>query len=360
MSRFASRLMPNGAPLPASRERRRVKVRRLCLLFTVLLGLPPIARAQQAGAQPAAAQPAPPVFRSGAELVALTVAVIDKDQRFVRGLAAEDFRIFEDGVQQDVSFFAASEVPLDLILLLDTSASMTDKIATVHQAAVGFLRTLRPGDRGAVVAFNDGVQVLQPLTGDRGRLEAAVTSTQPKGATALHNAIYVAIKEFGRSAKQAGAVRRQAIAVLSDGDDTCSLITFDDVLNEAKKSGVGIYTISLRSAQEASPRGVFSTALYSMRSLAQETGAQAFFPTDVAGLSAVYGKIAEDLDHQYAIGYAPRNIRPDGRFRRVVVQVASRPDLRLRTRTGYFAERASAAAFPSLANGPVPGARHPQ
>jgi Ca-activated chloride channel family protein len=291
------------------------------------------------------AQVPPPVFRSGAELVALSVAVLDRDQRFVRGLSVADFAVYEDGVRQDVSFFAASDVPLDLILLIDTSASMTDKMKTVQGAALGFLGTLRGQDRGAVVAFSDGVQVLQELTGDLGSLERAVQSTQSRGATALNNAIYVALKEFGRSARQSGQVRRQAIAVLSDGEDTCSLISFDDVLAEAKKSGVGIYTISLRTQQASSRRqGIFSTALYSMKTLAQETGAQAFFPNEIADLSAVYAKIAEELDHQYALGYSPKNGRADGRFRRVVVQVVARPELRLRARTGYFAQRASASA----------------
>jgi Ca-activated chloride channel family protein len=288
---------------------------------------------------PPVAQAPPPVFRSGAELVALTVAVLDRDQRFVRGLSVNDFAVFEDGVRQDLSFFAASDVPLDLVLLIDSSASMGDKIKTVHEAAMGFLRTLRPNDRGAVVSFNDGVQVSQPLTGDLARLETAVRSTQAHGATALNNAIYVALKEFGRAAKQSGNVRRQAIAVLSDGEDTCSLMSFDDVLAEAKKSGVGIYTISLRTRPDSSQRGVFSTALYSMKTLAQETGAQSFFPASINELSSVYSSIADELDHQYALGYAPKNARPDGRFRRVIVQVVARPELRLRTRTGYFAER---------------------
>lgn len=314
---------------------------RLCVSSVLLILAAAAAHAQ-------VAQPTNnPVFRSGAELVALNVAVLDNEQRFVRGLTPADFAVFEDGVQQDVSFFAASEVPLDLFLLLDSSASMTDKIKTVHQAALGFVHTLQPGDRGAVVSFNDGVQVLQPLTTDIATLERAVRSTQPRGATALNNAIYVALKEFSRVGRQVGEVRRQAIAVLSDGDDTASLISFEDVLAEAKKSGVGIYTISLRLGTSTSRQpGTFSTALYSMRALAQETGAQAFFPTSLAELSGVYSRIADDLENQYSIGYSPKNRRTDGRFRRVVVKVVTRPELRSRARTGYFAERATASSAP--------------
>ena len=333
-------------------------MRRLVLSCLVVMSVAPAARAQVILPVPpfkgTVAQVPAPVFRSGAELVALSVAVLDRDQRFVRGLSAGDFAIFEDGVRQDVTFFATSDVPLDLVLLLDTSASMNEKMKTVQEAALGFLRTLRGQDRGAVVAFNDGVQVLQALTADFASLERAVQSTQARGATALNNAIYVALKEFGRSARQAGEVRRQAIAVLSDGDDTCSLISFDDVLGEAKKSGVGIYTVSLRSKSGAShQQGIFSTALYSMKTLAQETGAQAFFPAAIGDLTGVYAKIADELDHQYALGYSPKNGRADGRFRRVIVQVVARPELRLRARTGYFAERARASA--AAANTPPAG-----
>jgi Ca-activated chloride channel family protein len=287
-----------------------------------------------------------PVFRSGADLVALNVAVLDGEQRFVKGLTAGDFAIYEDGVRQDVTFFAASEVPLDLIMLLDVSASMSDKMVTLHQAAAGLLATLRPGDRGAVVAFADGVQVLQTPTGDVGSLVNAVSSTRARGATALHNALYIALKEFGRAAKQAGEVRRQAIAVFSDGDDTASLISFDEVLEQAKRAGVSVYTILLRSSSPAlEQRGRFSQALYSMRTLARETGAQAFFPEAIAELSGIYARIATELDNQYAIGYTPKNSLPDGSFRRVVVQVIDRPNLRPRARTGYFADRVAASAM---------------
>lgn len=325
-------------------------MRRWVLSFVILAGLPSVAAAQQtplpqtAPATAQSAQPAPPVFRSGADLVALNVAVLDQNQHFVRGLVPGDFAVYEDGVRQDVSFFAAQEVPLDLILLVDTSSSMTDKMPTVRAAALGFLRTLRAIDRGAIVTFADGVRVVQPLTSDQATLVRAVDSTQARGATALYNAIYVALKEFGRAAKQSGDVRRQAIAVLSDGEDTCSMIGFDDVLDLAKRSGVTIFTIGLRSPADVAIKGSFSEALYSMKTLAQETGAQAFFPSEARQLDGVYGKIAEELDSQYALGYTPKNGHVDGRFRRIVVQILSHPELRPRARTGYFAERQTPSA----------------
>lgn len=337
-------------------------MRRTIPTLVVLAGLPALAAAQQASLPQVAsleqaAQPAPPVFRSGADLVALNVAVLDQSQHFVRGLAPADFAVYEDGVRQDVSFFAAQEVPLDLILLVDTSSSMTEKMGTVRAAALGFLRTLRPIDRGAVVTFADGVRIAQPLTSDKPALEQAVNSTQARGATALYNAIYVALKEFGHAARQTGDVRRQAIAVLSDGEDTCSMIGFDDVMDLAKRSGVTIFTIGLRSPTDIAIKGSFSEALYSMKTLAQETGAQSFFPTEARQLDGVYGKIAEELDSQYALGYTPKNNRVDGRFRRIVVRILSRPELRPRARTGYFAERVPSASSRVLTSASSGGER---
>ena len=296
-----------------------------------------------AGQQPAVAPPQGPTFRSGASLVALNITVTDGEKKYVTGLKPEDFAVFEDGVQQNVQFFEARQVPVDLIVLLDASASMSDKMNVVHEAALGFLKTLRDEDRGAVVTFSDGVDVAQPLTADRELLEAAVRRTQPRGATALYNALYVSLKQFGRAAQEAGDVRRQAIAVLSDGEDTSSLVGFEDVMALARKSGVSIYTIGLQSKYAAVRAGAggrryFSESEYSLKSLATETGAQAFFPNAITELKGIYASIAQELSAQYSVGYAPSNTRTDGRFRRIVVRINSRPELRPRARTGYLAE----------------------
>lgn len=303
-----------------------------------------------AGQQPATdAPPQGPTFRSGASLVALNITVTDGDKKYVTGLGQADFAVFEDGVQQNVQFFEARQVPVDLIVLLDASSSMSDKMGVVHEAALGFLRTLRDADRGAVVTFNDGVDIAQPLTSDHELLEAAIRRTQPRGATALYNALYVSLKQFGRAAQDAGDVRRQAIAVLSDGEDTSSLVGFDDVMALARKSGVSIYTIGLQSKYQAARNGgsgrrYFSESEYSLKTLAQETGAQSFFPNTVSQLKGIYAHIAQELSAQYSIGYAPSNTRPDGRFRRIVVRINSRPELRPRARRGYTADAIRTAA----------------
>lgn len=290
-----------------------------------------------------------PVFRAGASLVALNVTVSD-GKRFVPGLQQADFAVYEDGVKQDIQFFETREVPVDLILLVDTSSSMRDKMSVVQDAALGFVRSMRAGDRAAVVAFNDGVNILQALTGDRTAVEDAVKRTDARGATALHNALYVSMKQFGRATQQSGRVRRQAIVVLSDGEDTTSLISFDDVLGLARKSGINVYTIALQSRFAAArrvadgARRYFSESDYAMKTLARETGAQSFFPEYVQDLKGVYAAIADELSNQYSIGYSPSNSRSDGRFRRIVVRLTSRPELTPRARAGYTADAAASAS----------------
>ena len=288
-----------------------------------------------------------PVFRTGVDLVSLSVVVTDPRQRFVTGLDAGDFAVYEDGVQQDLSFFAAAQVPLDLALLLDTSASMLDKMGTMQQAALGFLDTLGPPDRATIVDIKDTVRVLYPLGDDLEAANGAVRGTTARGGTALYNGLYLTMKEMVKQRAINGDVRRQAIAVLSDGEDTASLLGYEDVMDEAKRAGIAIYTITLKSprpeqAAESGGRRYFSEAEFAMKALAQETGARAFFPADIRELAGVYDSIATELAHQYAIGYTPKNARHDGAFRRVIVRVEAQPGMRTRTRSGYVAPRATA------------------
>jgi Ca-activated chloride channel homolog len=291
----------------------------------------PLAQSPPAAGTP----PQQAVFRSTAALVALSVTVQDKGAKYVAGLQSEDFAVYEDGVRQEVRFFEADAVPLDLIVLIDTSSSMRDKVPAVHDAAAGFVSTLREADRGAVLAFSDTVSILQPLTSDRGALERAVRSTGANGTTSLNNAVYVALKQFGGAARAAGAVRRQAIVLLSDGADTSSVVSLDDVLAVARRSGVSIYTVALQAAGErGAMRRDYSESDYAMKALARETGALAFV-AQPAQLKAVYRSIAAEVASQYSIGYVPANASADGRFRRVLVQVVTKPELRSRTRPGY-------------------------
>jgi Ca-activated chloride channel homolog len=287
-------------------------------------------------------------FRSNIDIVALNVVVTDGDQKYVAGLNPSDFAVFEDGIQQDVSFFGASDVPIDLAILLDTSASMTGKMQLVQQAAIGFLATLRPGDRATVVDIKDATKILFPLGANLEGAKQAILATVPRGGTALYNGTYLTLKEMAKERRASGEVRRQAVVVLSDGDDTASLVSYDDLMDLAKQSGIAIYTITMRSkylVSQAASRGhsYFSQSEFGMKALAQETGARSFFPTELGELAGVYASIAQELATQYAIGYSSKNPKLDGGYRRVIVRIADKPGIRTRTRAGYTAPRAQRA-----------------
>jgi Ca-activated chloride channel homolog len=285
-------------------------------------------------------------FRSAVDLVSLNVIVTDNRDRFVTGLTQKDFSVFEDGVAQDVSYFAATSVPLDLAILLDTSSSMSDKLATVQEAAVGFASHLRSGDRVSVVSIKDSARVLHDLDGDIAGACEAIRKTAASGGTALYNGVYTTIRQMQKvHASDGGEMRRQAIAVLTDGDDTTSLVTFDDLLTLAKQAGIAIYTIALRSQYSVALLGAAketSESEFAMKALAQETGARSFFPTDISQLAGVYSSITQELASQYALGYTSSNSKRDGGYRRIFVRV-DEPNVRARTRSGYVVTKTQAS-----------------
>jgi Ca-activated chloride channel homolog len=279
-----------------------------------------------------------PSFRVGVELVSLNVTVTDASAHYVTDLAQSDFAVYEDGVKQDVTFFNRTNLPIALALLLDTSASMDTKLPTAQEAAVGFARRLRAQDLAEVIDFDSRVMVLQNFTNNAAELEQAIHKTSAGGSTSLYNAVYIALKDLKKAvAKNVEEIRRQAIVLLSDGEDTSSLLPFEEVLDLAKRSETAIYAIGLRS-DEISSGGAksFKEAEFVLRQLAQETGGRTFFPNQLSDLAAVYGQISDELSSQYTVGYTSRNPKHDGSWRRVVVRVG-RPSLTARTKQGYFA-----------------------
>ncbi|MBI4888638.1 MAG: VWA domain-containing protein [Acidobacteria bacterium] len=276
-----------------------------------------------------------PQFRSTIDIVSLNVTVVDSANHYITDLDQTDFAVFEDGVKQELVFFTRRPQPIALSLLLDSSASMEDKIQTLQAAAVNFVKRLKSNDLAQVIDFDSRVTIRQAFTSDQAALQAAILQTVSGGSTSLHNAIYVSLKELGKiKAQNEEDVRRQALIVFSDGEDTSSLVAFEEVLDLAKRSETSIYTIALRG-NESGSRG-FREAEFVMRQLAQETGGRAFFPAKIDDLNGVYAQIADELASQYTLGYTSKNPRNDGAFRRIVVQL-SRPNVAARTKKGYFA-----------------------
>jgi Ca-activated chloride channel homolog len=276
-----------------------------------------------------------PSFRAGVELVLLNVSVTDSSDRHISNLSADDFSIFEDNRPQELSFFSPANSALAVSLLLDTSSSMEERMPLTQRAATDFVGKLRPGDVAEVIDFDSKVEVLQPFTGDRGLLETAIQRTRAGGSTALYNAVYIALRQLDKMKPLEGdEIRRQVMVVLSDGEDTSSLVTFDELLDAAKRSQTAIYTIGL-GLEEEPPRATL-TGKFTLQRLAQETGGQLFAAKQAAELSNVYSRIADELTSQYVLGYLSSNVRRDGGWRSTTVRVR-RPGLQVRTRPGYYA-----------------------
>jgi Ca-activated chloride channel family protein len=258
--------------------------------------------------------------------IVLWASVTDRDGAFVTGLAREDFRVREDGVEQKILEFYAEDRPMTLALVLDTSGSMRDSMEELHRGAESFVDTLREQDRALVIAFDDKVFLLQDLTSSQEALKESITSTEAIGATALYDALHAAYR------KLRGIDGRKAIILLSDGDDTSSQFGFERVLEEAKSESVIIYGIGLGSGL---PGGAYRNVV---KEFSEQTGGRAFFPNKASELTDVYQKIADELRKQYYLTYSTANTKWDGRFIPVEVD-STRGKLKVRARKGYFAIR---------------------
>jgi Ca-activated chloride channel family protein len=275
-------------------------------------------------------------FRSEIEVVLLSVTVTGPGGRYVPDLKETDFQVLEEGRLQNVSLFSLADTPLSVSLLLDTSASMKGQLPLVKRAALDFISRLRPHDVAQIVSFNSRAETLQPLTADRDLLDAAIRRLRPRGETALYNSLYIILKQLAKEQPRDGEdVRRHVIVILSDGEDTSSLVTFDHVLDLAKHSQTVIYTI-LCNPGPAAPRTIRPTGEFVLRQFAHETGGRLFVPRLPTDLAGVYSEIANELTNQYVLGYLSDDGRQDGRWRRVSVQVRG-SSLQARTRAGYYA-----------------------
>lgn len=289
-----------------------------------------------------------PSFRVSTDLVNVNVSVVGADAQPVQGLTEDQFLLFEDGVPQHVEFFAAGEMPLDVVIMLDTSASMAGVMPLIRAAAGRFTQALRDHDRVTVMGIATGLRILQPLTLDKTAAMRAIANTRPGGYTPLYSSLYTALAELEKVRRTYDAPRRQAIVVLSDGNDTASGLGFEELLDRARRSAVPIYTIAPRPTQtiKALREAAFGETThlqdFELRRLARETGARAFFPIALQDLSGIYDDIAQELAHQYSIGYQSTNGEFTGEFRHIALRVVVK-GVTWRARTGYIAERPYAA-----------------
>jgi Ca-activated chloride channel family protein len=305
-------------------------------LYT-LAALAALAAALEAAAaaaqQPAVRHP----YRSRVDLVSLTVAVTDARRRFVHDLLPEHFQVLEDGRPQDVAFFSETGTPLSVVIVIDSSGSMDEAMATAQEAAIAFAHSLRPGDRGAVVDFDTEVRVLQSFTTDVDALERAILGATAEGRTALYDAVHTSLKELDAlPVSDPARPDRRAIVLLSDGEDTSSRVGFEALLAVANRSATSIYAVGLGEG-DADGRPIRIQAELALRQLALQSGGRAFFPTHARQLPAVYHEISAELASQYALAYASSNTRRDGQWRSISIRMP--PGLEAHARPGYYGPR---------------------
>lgn len=257
------------------------------------------------------------------DVVQVTAIVTAGRGQFIRGLTRDQFQVYEDGVRQDITSFAAEDTPLEIVVAVDFSGSMTPAMATVKAALKKFLTSLRPDDRVTLLAFNDTVFTLAPPTADLAARMKAVDRLRPWGGTALYDVIIKAAGELGR---QAG---RRALVIFSDGEDRNSKAPLDATEGRLETSDAVLYAIGQGRA----------TRLINLRQilerLAEKSGGRAFFES-LEGLDQVFHDIIADLSNQYLIGYAPRSLTRDDRWRSLRVEVPG-TDYQVRARQGYRA-----------------------
>jgi Ca-activated chloride channel homolog len=293
---------------------------RVCLAGLALIAATSIAIAQQ---------PQGPTFKTGTQLVSLFVTVADAQKRLVPDLTQEDFEVFDNEKPQTITYFDNSVQPITVVVMLDTSGSMTLAIDLLKEAAEQFLIRLLPDDKARVGAFNDKVQISGQFTNDRDDLISEVRDLDYGNGTRLWDAVGMSLDELK------GIEGRRVVLVFTDGDDTSSRIGLGTVADRARAEEVMVYAIGLES-QYLGPNGrmVRTRPDRGLRKLADETGGGYFELEKSADLAPTFTKVAQELRSQYVIGFTPTLL--DGRVHKLSVKV-KQAGLTARARRSYLA-----------------------
>jgi VWFA-related protein len=286
------------------------------------------------------------VVRVDTNLVSLNVSVFNsKLKSFVGALEQKDFKVFENGHEESISYFAATDVPFDLVLLIDLSGSTADKRDLIRKSTRRFIEAARPSDRLAIVAFADTTEVISPLTADRATLIERASRIEGYGGTRLWDALKLTLDQV-IGPKTIG--RRRAIVLMTDGVDNAlsggggSEISFADLLEAVRKRDELIIPVYIDTESDRDIGGslwkrIYENARKTLALLAQESGGLYYTARKIEDLNGVYDQVINDLGKVYSLGYKPTNEKRDGSWRRVQIQMTNRPDLSARARPGYYA-----------------------
>lgn len=283
------------------------------------------------------------VLRVETNLVSLYVSAYSpKLQTHVATLEQKDFLVSEDGTPQTISFFAATDVPFDLVLLLDLSGSTSRKRGLIRKTTQHFIEAARPGDRLAIVTFTDTPTIVSPLTNDHAKLLEAAKKIEGDGASYVWDALKFTLDQvLGPKTLD----RRRAVVFMTDGADNAllgwgigSAISFADLLEAVRHNDALIIPIYLDTEESNSgTQRVYANARRTLERLADESGGLYYKAKKIEDLEGVYDQVIQDLGKVYSLGYTSTRPQRDGTWRTVKVEIGSRPDLKTRARPGYYA-----------------------
>ncbi len=269
------------------------------------------------------------------DLVTLTLTVTDLYGRYVSGLSKNAFTVFDNGVEQQITYFSDTDAPVSLGILFDVSDSMSGtKIAKARHALERFINTSHPNDEYFLIAFNNRAQLLLDRTRNGEAVLDKLTLVNPRNNTALYDACYLGIEKVTR-----GTHQKKAMLIISDGQDNASRYNFGEVRRLMKESDVVVYAVGILDGRDSgSSEGMLGKAF--LDELTSVTGGKAFYPETDVEMDEIFERIALELRHQYSIGYVPDDFQTDGKWHKVKVKVKpprGLPRLTVRSREGYFA-----------------------
>ena len=269
-------------------------------------------------------------------LALVNVTVTDPLNRLVTGLEKENFRVYEDGVEQEVITLSSEDVPVSIGLIFDMSGSMSDKVDKARQAAVQFMRTANPLDQFFLVSFNDRAELTSGFTSSVEELQSRMMFTASRGRTALLDAVYLGLSQM-RGAHNA----KRALLIISDGGDNHSRYSENDVRNFLKEADCQLYAIGIydpigirtRTSEELNGPSLLSE-------MTEMTGGRVFPVGNLGELPDIAAKIGMELRNQYVLGYKPSNAQHNGTWRKIKVKLRppkGLPPLNVYAKTGYYA-----------------------
>jgi VWFA-related protein len=275
-------------------------------------------------------------IRIDSTLVLIPVTVTDYTNRLVTGLEKENFRVVEDGADQQITQCSTEDLPISVGVVFDCSGSMGGKLQKSRMAVAQFFRDANPEDEFFLVQFNNGAKLIQPFTRDLEQIQNRLTFTQSAGQTALLDAVYLALQQMKKAVNS-----RKALLILSDGGDNNSRYSETEIKNLVKETDVQIYGIGIfepAAVRARTPEELAGPVLLS--EITEQTGGRQYPAESVDELPDIAAKIGLELRNQYILGYAPQNREHDGKYRRVQVRLApphGLPPLRASWRLGYYA-----------------------